>query len=267
MPEDETIAGFQNLQILSISNCSLSGKIPLWLSKLKKLQVLILYMNHLSGPIPSWIKNLESLTTLDISDSRLTGGIPAALMDMKMIKSNMTAIHVDTSLFELPVYAASSLQYRTPTAIPKVLFLGNNKLTGTIPKEIGHLKSLNALNLSFNNLSGEIPHQLCSLTKLQVLDLSSNYLTGEIPLALSKLSFLAKFNISNNDLEGLIPTGGQFHKFPNSRFEGNPKLRPIMDLWLICSMSRPNHLQFLLSPANKQTEGSPLRLVFVLSSA
>jgi hypothetical protein len=57
-------------------------------------------------------------------------------MDMKMIKSNMTAIHVDTSLFELPVYAASSLQYRTPTAIPKVLFLGNNKLTGTIPKEI-----------------------------------------------------------------------------------------------------------------------------------
>jgi Leucine-rich repeat (LRR) protein len=77
--EDETIAGFQNLQMLLICNCSLSGKIPLWLSKLKKLQVLILYMNHLSGPIPSWIKNLESLTTLDISDSRLTGGDPSSL--------------------------------------------------------------------------------------------------------------------------------------------------------------------------------------------
>ena len=40
MPEDETIDGFQNLQFLSIRGCSLSGKIPLWISKLKKLKVL-----------------------------------------------------------------------------------------------------------------------------------------------------------------------------------------------------------------------------------
>ncbi|CAL4889920.1 unnamed protein product [Urochloa decumbens] len=223
MPEDETIAGFQNLEFLSIPGCSLSGRIPLWISKLKKLKVLKLQENQLSRALPTWIKNLESLSYLDLSENRLTGGIPAAIVDMKMLKTGMTESHVDT-LFELRVYTGSLRQYRIPNAFPKVLNLANNKLTGTIPKEIGRLKSLAELDLSFNYLSGEIPQQLCSLSNLQALDLSNNYLTGEIPLALNKLSFLAEFNVSNNDLEGLIPTGGQFDTFNDSSFEGNPKL-------------------------------------------
>jgi len=88
-------------------------------------------------------------------------------MDMKMLKTGMTATHVDTDSFELTVSTGSSLQYRIPTAFPKVLNLANNKLTGTIPKEIGQLKSLAELNLSFNYLSGYIPQQLCSLTNLE----------------------------------------------------------------------------------------------------
>ncbi|CAN6247143.1 unnamed protein product [Urochloa humidicola] len=225
MPEDDTIAGFQNLQFLALPGCSLSGGIPLWISKLKKLKVLKLQKNQLSGALPAWIKNLESLSYLDLSENRFTGGIPEALMDMKMLKTGMTASHVDVdTLFELRVYTDTSLQYRIPSAFPKVLNLGNNELTGTIPKEIGRLKSLAELNLSFNYLSGEIPQQLCSLTNLEALDLSNNYLKGEIPLALNKLSFLSKFNVSNNDLEGPIPTGGQFLTFSNSSFEGNPKL-------------------------------------------
>jgi Leucine-rich repeat (LRR) protein len=86
MPEDETIAGFQNLQMLSISSCSLSGKIPLWLSKLKKLQVLHLRTNRLSGSIPAWIKSLESLTNLDISDNRFTGD-PSSLSGYENAKN------------------------------------------------------------------------------------------------------------------------------------------------------------------------------------
>ncbi|CAL5060222.1 unnamed protein product [Urochloa decumbens] len=227
MPEDETIAGFQNLQFLSIPGCSLFGRMPRWMSKLKKLKVLDLHENQLSGALPDWIRNLESLSRLDISANRLTGGIPAALVDMKMLKTGTNTTNVDT-VFELTVYTDSLRQYRISNAFPKVLNLGNNKLTGTIPKEIGQLKSLAELNLSFNYLSGEIPQELCSLTNLQVLDLSSNYLTGEIPLALNKLSFLEGFNVSYNDLEGVIPTGGQFDTFPSSSFEGNRKLRTTM---------------------------------------
>ncbi|KAJ1253964.1 hypothetical protein BS78_K144900 [Paspalum vaginatum] len=244
MPGDDIIAGFQNLQVLSISGCSLSGKIPFWLSKLKSLKMLFLQKNQLSGPIPAWIKNLELLFYLDISNNRLTGEVPLALMEMPMLKSEKATTDVDPSAFERTVYIARGLQYRKLNAVPKLLNLGNNKLTGVIPKEIGQLKSLNVLNFSMNSLSGEMPLQLCSLTNLQVLDLSSNHLTGEIPLALNKLNFLAEFNVSNNDLKGPIPTGGQFDTFPDSSYERNPKLcRVTVDQ--LCGSAEPSAVSVL----------------------
>ncbi|XP_062218229.1 tyrosine-sulfated glycopeptide receptor 1-like [Phragmites australis] len=220
MPEDYRIDGFENLQVLSINDCSLSGKIPLWLLKLTNLELLFLYNNQLTGSIPDWMSSLSFLFYIDISNNSLTGEIPTALMEMPMLKTDKVAPNV----FELPVYTTPSLQYRMPSAFPKVLNIGNNNLTGVIPKQIGQLKALISLNLSFNRLSGEIPQPICNLTNLQQLDLSSNDLTGMIPDALNDLHFLSRFNVSNNDLEGPIPTVGQLSTFPNSSFSGNPKL-------------------------------------------
>ncbi|KAM0856599.1 hypothetical protein ACQ4PT_049000 [Festuca glaucescens] len=225
MPEDEIVDGFQNLQVLSIAGCSLSGNIPLWLSKLTKLEMLFLQNNQLSGPIPGWINSLDLLFHLDISNNSLTGEIPRALMEMSMLNSEKTkAPRLDPRAFELPVYATPSRQYRISSAFPKVLNLGNNNFTGVIPEEIGQLNSLVILNFSSNSLSGDIPQQLCNLTNLWVLDLSSNNLTGIIPSALKNLHFLSAFNISHNDLEGPIPDGVQLSTFLSSSFEGNPKL-------------------------------------------
>ncbi|KAG2648568.1 hypothetical protein PVAP13_1NG020800 [Panicum virgatum] len=194
MPEDDTIDGFENLQVFSINDCSLSGKIPPWLSKLTNLEMLFLYNNQLTGPIPDWISNLNSLFYIDISNNSLTGEIPMALMEMPMLKTNS----VPPKVFEIPVYTTPSLQYRMPGAFPKVLNLSINNLTGVIPKEIGQLKALLSLSLSTNKLSGEIPEAISNLTNLQVLDLSSNNLT--------------------------VPTVGQLSTFPYSSFDGNPKL-------------------------------------------
>ncbi|CAL5023968.1 unnamed protein product [Urochloa decumbens] len=220
MPMNERIDGFENLQVLSIHDCSLSGKVPPWLLKLTNLEVLDLHGNKLTGLIPDWMSNLNSLFYLDISNNSLTGEIPTALMEMPMLKTSNVAPNV----FELPIYNTPAHQYRMPSAIPKFLNLGGNNFIGVIPKEIGHLKLLISLNLSFNKLSGEIPEPICSITNLQVLDLSSNDLTGKIPTALNELHFLSRFNVSNNDLEGAIPTGGQISTFTNSSFDGNPKL-------------------------------------------
>ncbi|KAM3240179.1 hypothetical protein ACQJBY_053707 [Aegilops geniculata] len=225
MPQDETIDGFQNLQLLAMDWCSLTGRIPTWLSKLTNLKILQLASNRLTGPTPSWINSLNHLFLLDISNNSLTGKIPITLMEMPMLKSDKAAIYLDSNLLDLPIfYVGPSLQYRMGSAWPKVLRLGKNKLTGAIPQEIGQLKTVVYLNLSFNNFYGEIPQSICNLTNLQGLDLSNNHLTGAIPAALENLHFLSHFNISNNDLGGPIPTTGQLSTFPTSSFDGNPKL-------------------------------------------
>ncbi|EAY84524.1 hypothetical protein EE612_008932 [Oryza sativa] len=224
IPQDETIDGFKNLQVLTVGQCSLSGRIPLWLSKLTNIELLDLSNNQLTGPIPDWIDSLNHLFFLDISNNSLTGEIPITLMGMPMIRTAQNKTYLDPSFFELPVYVDKSLQYRILTAFPTVLNLSQNNFMGVIPPQIGQLKMLVVLDFSYNNLSGKIPESICSLTSLQVLDLSNNHLTGSIPGELNSLNFLSAFNVSNNDLEGPIPTGAQFNTFPNSSFDGNPKL-------------------------------------------
>ncbi|KAF7078184.1 hypothetical protein CFC21_082658 [Triticum aestivum] len=222
MPEDGIIDGFENLQVLSMSYCSMSGTIPDWLSNLTNLGMLFLQGNQLTGPIPDWISTLNFLFHLDISNNSFTGEISTALAEMPMLKSDKIAAK---AFFELPVYVFSPfIQYINAGACPKVLNLAVNKFTGVIPGEMGQLRALVSLNLSYNKLSGEIPEPICTLTNLQMLDLSSNHLTGTIPAALNNLHFLSKFNISNNDFEGHIPTAGQLSTFPDSSFDGNPKL-------------------------------------------
>ncbi|XP_044418797.1 tyrosine-sulfated glycopeptide receptor 1-like [Triticum aestivum] len=224
MPEDDRIGGFENLQVLDMDGCQLSGKIPLWISRLTQLKMLILRSNQLTGPIPDWINSLSRLFYIDVSNNTLTGEIPLTFTEMPMLKSTDNTTHLDPRVFELPVYTGPSLQYRVVTSFPTMLNLSNNKFTGVIPPQIGQLNLLAVLDFSFNKLSGQIPQSICNLTNLQVLELSSNNLTGAIPAALNTLNFLSEFNISNNDLEGPIPSGGQFNTFQNSSFNGNPKL-------------------------------------------
>ena len=80
-----------------------------------------------------------------------------------------------------------------------------NRLTGTIPRELGNLSHLLRLNLSYNYLTGPIPPEMGKLANLQVLYLHVNGLTGEIPPELGQLEELTFLNLQRNRLTGEIP--------------------------------------------------------------
>ena len=87
------------------------------------------------------------------------------------------------------------------------LRLYRNRLSGSIPSDLGSLSNLQSLNLIYNHgLSGEIPSELSSLNNLQRMDLSGNSLSGEIPSELSNLNNLQRMDLRDNDLSGTIPS-------------------------------------------------------------
>ena len=85
------------------------------------------------------------------------------------------------------------------------LDLAYNRLSGTIPPELGDLGSLERLRLDGNDLSGPIPPELGDLADLRWLDLGGNDLSGEIPPELGDLVDLRWLDLGGNDLSSPIP--------------------------------------------------------------
>ncbi|KAG5517321.1 hypothetical protein RHGRI_037917 [Rhododendron griersonianum] len=92
-------------------------------------------------------------------------------------------------------------------AFKQSLTLYKNQLQGSIPTELGNLKSLVALELQDNNLTGTIPPSLGNLKSLVFLRLSNNRgLSGDIPQEVSNLPNLKVLDVSNTNLvESSIP--------------------------------------------------------------
>ncbi|XP_057805602.1 LRR receptor kinase SERK2-like [Salvia miltiorrhiza] len=85
------------------------------------------------------------------------------------------------------------------------LYLHFNKLHGVVPSEIANLTNLSDLYLNVNNLSGDIPPQIGDMSNLQVLQLCYNNLSGNIPTRLGSLKKLSVLALQSNQLGGAIP--------------------------------------------------------------
>lgn len=98
-----------------------------------------------------------------------------------------------------------NLSAKNLSEVPKFVFgetsietlnLSHNKLTGSLPAEIRHIRNLKVLDLSNNQFTG-VPAEIGQLKYLEVLDLSNNRITG-LPLELGNLSNLKILNLKNN---------------------------------------------------------------------
>ena len=70
------------------------------------------------------------------------------------------------------------------------ILLNSNRLSGSIPTELGNLTGLEDLRLHNNKLSGTIPTELGQLSSLTSLSLGDNQLSGSIPTELGNLTDL-----------------------------------------------------------------------------
>ena len=88
------------------------------------------------------------------------------------------------------------------------LELANNRLTGTIPSEIGRLVGLENLDLGKNQLSGNIPPEIGNLANLRHLTLWGNReLGGPIPPELGNLSNLEDLELAHWESGGSLLRG------------------------------------------------------------
>ncbi|KAL8049699.1 hypothetical protein ABFX02_06G036200 [Erythranthe guttata] len=227
------IGNAASLESIVLPNNRITGTIPAEIGKLQFLSVLNLNSNFLEGNIPSEIGNCTALATLDLAKNNLNGSIPEELADLPQLQclvlsyNNLSGnIPPKSPKYFQQVSVIPDSSYvqhhgiydlshnRLSGSIPQELgncvvlvdlLLNNNMLSGAIPSSLSRLSNLTTLDLSENLLNGSIPREFGGSVKLQGLYLGNNLLTGTIPDSLGGLIGLVKLNLSSNMLTGSIP--------------------------------------------------------------
>ncbi|KAK3444979.1 hypothetical protein EUGRSUZ_A00583, partial [Eucalyptus grandis] len=184
------------LQVLSVTNCYLSGPIESCSSlvKLHSLSVIKLDGNNLSTTVPEFFALFSNLKTLHLSSCGLLGVFPQKIFQVQILQTLDLSMNqlLQVSLPEFP--ENGSLQ---------TLILSFTNISGRLPYSIGNLKNLSTIALVNCSLSGNIPSSFTNLLRLTFLDLSLNNFTGLIP-SLSKSKNLTQITLSHNKLTGPI---------------------------------------------------------------
>ncbi len=140
---------------------------------------------------PNWKNSINWLTEEDIS----------TWYGVRVQNGRVTSLHLDKNKLSGTIPPELG-QLTTLTD----LVLSRNGLSGGIPPELGQLTNLESLDLSVSSLNGPIPPELGQLTRLKQLRLWISGLTGEIPPELGQLTDLELLDLSwNNNLTGTIP--------------------------------------------------------------
>lgn len=153
----------------------------------------------------------NKITAINLKGNNLKGKIPAALGETLAVTRSLS--EADTRAVvnnDADTRGGDEATTRATENISileglKELDLSDNKITGSIPAEVGNLTTLTNLNLSDNNISGTIPSSVGNLTNLTNLDLGENSISGSIPPEIGNLKELKSLNLGSNNLSGNIP--------------------------------------------------------------
>ncbi|XP_028945714.1 receptor-like protein 7 [Malus domestica] len=251
----KSLANCRMLEVLNLGNNQITDVFPCLLKNISSLRVLVLRFNKFYDSIEclktksAWPK----LQIVDIARNNFTGEIPGSFLKtwQAMMADKDGAVSKQFQVVDLgQVYYQDTVTVTTKglemefikiLTVLTLIDMSCNNFNGSIPEEVGKLKSLYGLNLSSNALTCAIPSSLGNLRQLESLDLSDNKLSGTIPSEFSKLNFLSFLNLSSNQLVGKIPTGTQIQSFSPDSFtcnkglygppldDGSPRLPPTLE--------------------------------------
>ncbi|XXG71325.1 hypothetical protein AAC387_Pa07g0609 [Persea americana] len=214
----EPISVLHNLKQLHLSNCGVSGPVPITqFLNLTHLSSLHMDFNFINSGIPAQLANLSSLSSIDLSNSNLQGSIAYLPQLQEYVVDNNNDLIVDFDwMFKLPWPRLETLSVQftnvngsMPPTISNVsslvsLSASGCSISGTIPASFSNLSNLESLDLSFNAITGDL-YPISRLSNLQVLWILENKLRGPIPASICELSSLEVFYLSRNGLQGRIP--------------------------------------------------------------
>ncbi|XP_076892199.1 brassinosteroid LRR receptor kinase-like [Bidens hawaiensis] len=224
------------LEVFDISKNNFTGELPVDLfTGLTNLKTLVMGFNNFKGRLPETLSEMTNLERFDLSSNEISGEIPAGIcqgggaskLKVLYLQNNRLSGSIPDSLSNCSQLVSLDLSFNT--------------LEGVIPKSFRYLSNLQDLIIWMNLLTGEIPEELMYLSNLENLILDFNYLTGSIPASLSNCINLNWISLSNNKLGGEIPAalGGLSNlailKLGNNSFSGKipPELGDCKSLvWL-----------------------------------
>ncbi|XP_059666497.1 LRR receptor-like serine/threonine-protein kinase GHR1 [Cornus florida] len=218
----ENVGDFKNLEFLDVSNNLFFSSLPPAFGKLGSLRNLSLAGNNFSGPIPESIFGLTSLQTMDLSHNSFSGSLPSSITRLTSLVYLNLSLNRFTKKIPKGFEAMTNLQ---------VLDLHGNMLDGSLDEEFFLLSSAIHVDLSGNLLvtsdSMKQKVQLGISDTIKYLNLSHNQLTGSLVSSGEPQSFgnLKVLDLSFNQLSGELPGFDfvydlQVVKLSNNRFSG-----------------------------------------------
>ncbi|PPD86988.1 hypothetical protein GOBAR_DD16061 [Gossypium barbadense] len=192
-----------NLLGIYIGSNNLSGTLPESLSNASKLETLEISNNHFSNKVSIDFRNTQNLSWLNMQNNSLGSGGAGDLEFITTLTNCSRLLMVSLLSNQFGGLLPNSITNLSITL--RNLYLGDNKITGTIPLGITNLVNLWGLGLEYNYLRGTIPESIGKLKNLQGMSLGGNALTGRIPTSIGNLSQLIVIGLEENLLEGSIP--------------------------------------------------------------
>ncbi|KAJ7953306.1 putative Receptor-kinase [Quillaja saponaria] len=192
-----------NLRLFGIGLNKMSGPIPTSIVNASQLQLFDIPKNNFVGQVSTNLGNLKDLWWLEIGEKNLGSNSANDLEFLTSLTNN--------SKLELLDFSFNNFGGALPNSIANLsiqlnqFYLGDNRISGTIPAGLESLINLIALGMNNNNFTGTLPTTFGRFQKMQVLTLSGNKLSGQIPSSIGNLSQLFQLSLSKNMLEGSIP--------------------------------------------------------------